>query len=65
VKFIRSLLFFYFISYSYTIDHAVLNSFFGLSSYVTEIIVLILKTQYFTEESSPSWSTRRKGHKRT
>jgi hypothetical protein len=54
VKFIRALLLFYFISYSYTIDHAVLNSFFGLSSYVTDIIVLILQTvfsacQYFTE----------------
>ena len=55
VKFIRTLLFFYFISYSYTIDHDVLNSFFDLSSYVTEIIVAILQTV-----SSASVSTSQK-----
>jgi len=41
MKFIRTLLFFYFMSYSYTIDHAVLNSFYGLCSYTGIQIVSV------------------------
>lgn len=50
VKFIRTLLIFYLISYSYTIDHVVLNSFFGLSSYVTEILQTVSSASISTSQ---------------